>query len=156
MSIQWRFSQTSSSGLDLTLPQQQALERVQGPLAALGRIEGLPLAVLDRHVQEREHGREGRYEGCIQREQLAGELLADPRPVVPRLELKVGFEEVTDREIGGRLAIGDPVAFEQEPTLGPMGTEELVKEAGLPHPRLPDDRHELAVARTGLLVRPDA
>jgi hypothetical protein len=32
-----------------------------------------------------------------------------------------------------------------------MGTDELVEEAGLAHPGLADDRHELAVAGTSLL-----
>ena len=36
--------------LHLALAQQQALERLQGALAALRRIEGLPCAVLHRHA----------------------------------------------------------------------------------------------------------
>ena len=55
--------------------------------------------------------------------------------------------------IGGRLAIGGRVAFEQEPPLGPRGAEELVKKAGLPHPGFPHDGHELPVACTGQRVR---
>src|SRR6266511_5423475 len=35
-----------------------------------------------------------------------------------------------------------------------MGTEKLIEEASLAHPRLPDDRHELAVADTGLIEGP--
>ena len=57
--------------LDLTFAHQEALERVEGPLAALRRIEGLPRAVVYWHIQEREHGRQGRCEGGIQSAQFA-------------------------------------------------------------------------------------
>jgi hypothetical protein len=40
-------------GLHLTLPAQESLDSVQRALAALGRIEGLPLRVLNRAVQGR-------------------------------------------------------------------------------------------------------
>ena len=42
VSIQCRFSTTRSSRLDLTLPQPQALEGVQGAPAALRGLERLP------------------------------------------------------------------------------------------------------------------
>ena len=71
-------------------------------------------------------------------------------------EAKVGFEELTDGVIGSRLAIGGRRTFEQEPPQpihgGQVGRK-LVEEAGLPHPRLPHNSHELAVACTGELVR---
>ena len=60
-------------GLDLTLAHQEALEGVEGPLAPLRRIEGLPRAVVHRDIQEREHGRQGRFEGGIQGAQLVGD-----------------------------------------------------------------------------------
>ena len=99
-----------------------------------------------------EHGRQGRFEGWIQRTQLAGDFLAHPHLVVLCLDLKVGFEEIPNGVIGDRFAVGGRLAFEQEPTLGTRGTEELVEEAGLPHPRLPHNGHELAVASTGQLM----
>ena len=39
--------------LHLALAQQQALDGLEGALAALRGIEVLPVPVLDRHVQER-------------------------------------------------------------------------------------------------------
>ena len=42
--------------LHLALPQDQAFERVQGALAALRRIESLPVSLLHRHLQEGEEG----------------------------------------------------------------------------------------------------
>ena len=138
-------------GLHLALPQEQAFEGVQGALAALRRIEGLPCGILHRHLQEGQEGRQGRPEGRIQREQPPGELLAHAPPVVAVLELKVGLEQVDDRQIRGGLAIGGRAAFQQEPALGARRMGELVEEAGLAHPGFPDDRHHLAVPRPGLL-----
>ena len=62
--------------LHLALAQQQVLDGLEGALAALRGIEVLPLSVLHWHVQERQEGRQGRPEGRIQGEELAGELLA--------------------------------------------------------------------------------
>src|SRR5215470_7707573 len=138
-------------GLDLTLAQQEALEGVQGPLAALGWIEGLPRAVVHWHIQEREHGRQERCERWIQCTQFACNFLTHPPRIIAGLEVKVGFQELTDGVIGDRLAIGGRLTFEQEPLLGPRGAEELVKEAGLPYPGFPHDGHELLVVRTGPL-----
>ena len=137
--------------LHLALAQQQALDGLEGALAALRGIEVLPVPVLDRHVQEREEGRQGRPEGRIQGEELAGELLADLAPVVAVVDLEVGLEEVAHGEVGSGLAVGDRAAFEQEPAVGVMGADELVDQAGLAHPGLPDHRHDLAVAGAGML-----
>ena len=62
-SIQCRFSTTKQRGLDLALPQQQMLDGVQERWRRCGRIEGLPLRVLDRHIQEHEEGRQDRLQG---------------------------------------------------------------------------------------------
>ena len=43
------------------------------------------------------------------------------------------------------------MAFEQQPSVGAMEANELVEQASLAHPWLPDDRHELAVAGPGML-----
>ena len=137
-------------GLHLALPQEQTLEGVQGALAALRRIEALPLWILHRHLQEGQEGRQGRPEGRIQREQPPGELLAHAPPVVAVLELKVGLEQVDDRQIRGSLAIGGRVAFQQEPALSARRMGELVEEAGLAHPGFADDCHHLAVPGPGL------
>ena len=75
------------------------------------RIEGLPVGVLHRHLQQGQEGRQGWPEGRIQRQQPPGELLAYPPPVVAVLELKVGLEQVDDRQIRGGLAIGGRAAF---------------------------------------------
>ena len=39
--------------LDLTLPKEQPPDRIERPLAALGRIKRFPPGIVDRHVQGR-------------------------------------------------------------------------------------------------------
>src|SRR5439155_7398941 len=111
--------------LHLALAQQEALDGLDGALAALRGIEILPVPILDRHVQEREEGRQSWPEGRIQGKELAGELLADLAPVVAVVNLEVGLEQVTHREVSGGLAVGDRAAFEHEPVMGMMGADEL-------------------------------
>ena len=55
------------------------------------------------------------------------------------------------REIGCRLAVGHRGAFEHQPALGAVRMDALVDQARLPHARLPDHRHDLAMARPGPL-----
>ena len=43
--------------LHLALAQQQALDGVERPLAALGRVERVPGRVVHRHVEQREEAR---------------------------------------------------------------------------------------------------
>jgi hypothetical protein len=93
-------------GLHLALPQEQAFERVQGALAALRRLEALPGFILHLYLQQGQEGRQARPQGWIQRQQAAGELLTHAPPVVAVLKLKIGLEQVDDRQIGGGLAIG--------------------------------------------------
>ena len=99
-----------------------------------------------------EHGRQGGFEGGIQGAQLVGDARAHLPRVITGPKLKVGFEERTDGVIGGRLAIGGRVAFEQEPPLV-QGAQRTRKKAALPHPGFPHDGHELPVACTGQRVR---
>ena len=109
------------------------------------------MCILYRHLQEGQEGRQGRPEGRVQREQPPGELLAHAPPIVAVLDLKIGFEQVDDRQIRGGLAIGGRAALQQEPALRARRMRELVEEAGFPDPWLPDDRHHLAVPGPGLL-----
>ena len=52
--------------LDLALAQQEAFEGIQDALAALERIKGVPLGIVNRYVQKREEGWQGWAEGFIQ------------------------------------------------------------------------------------------
>ena len=138
-------------GLDLTLPEEQALDGLQGALAALWWIEGLPRLILDGHVQERQEGWEGWPKGCVQCQGASDEPLTDTPLVIALLDLEVAPEQVADGEVGRGLAVGDRAAFELEPALGVMGPCKLVEEARFAHTRLTNDRHDLPVAA----LRPD-
>ena len=50
-------------GLHLALAEQEALDGVEGPPAALRRIEALPLGILDGDVEERQKGEAGSARG---------------------------------------------------------------------------------------------
>ena len=132
--------------MPLALPEQEVLDGVEGALPALGGIERLPLGVLDGHVEQGQQGGQDRLEGAIQREELAGHLLADLAVGLAIVHLEVGLEEVDDRQVAGRLAVGHGARFQDEPVLGAVGVGELVDEAGLPHAGFPHDGDELAVA----------
>ena len=65
--------------LHLALPQEQPLDGIQRPLAALGRIEGRPPGSstgTSRSAQER---RQRRLQRAVEGQDLAGHLLADRR-----------------------------------------------------------------------------
>ena len=109
--------------------QQEALERVQGALAALGRLERLPLWVLDRHLEERQERRRGGREGVIEAVELSGHLVADGRPILVVVEVEVALEQVDDREIRGGLAVRGPLRVQDQPRLRQGATDELVAQA---------------------------
>jgi hypothetical protein len=87
------------------LAQEQMLDRVQGSLAALRRIEGLPLGVLDGHVEKREDRRHRWLERPVEGEELAGHLLADLPVRVTGAHPEVTLEKVDDRKVARRLAV---------------------------------------------------
>jgi hypothetical protein len=92
--------------LHLTLAQQQMLDGFEDTPAALLGIERLPLGVLDRHLQQRQKGRERRLQGPVERQQLACDLLTPAADVVLGVDLEVALEQVEDGQVGGGLAVG--------------------------------------------------
>ena len=68
--------------LDLAFAQQQMLDGLEGAPAALRGIEGLPLRILDRHLQQCQQGRQRRLQGPVERQQLARDLLTPAAGVV--------------------------------------------------------------------------
>ena len=60
------------------------------------------------------------------------------------VHVEVGLEEIDDRQVAGRLAVGHRARLQNEPVLGAVGVGELVDEAGLPHAGLPHNGDELA------------
>jgi hypothetical protein len=60
--------------LDLTLAEQQSLDRVERSLPALRWVQMRPLRLLDGEIQEREEGRQYRFERAVEHQNLAGHL----------------------------------------------------------------------------------
>ena len=92
-------------------------------------------------------------QGCLQRDQFAGDFVADLPLFITVVNVEVALEQVDDRQIGGGLAIGGRRALQQEPALRARSLGELVEETGLADPRFPDDRHHLAVPSPSLFQR---
>ena len=136
-SIQCRSSKTTSTGCPWLSRSRRCLTASRRALPALGGIERLPVGVLDGHIEQGQQGGQDRLEGPIQREELAGHLLADLAVGFAIVHLEVGPEEVDDRQVAGRLAVGHGARFQDEPVLRAVGVGELVDEAGLPHAGFP-------------------
>jgi hypothetical protein len=55
-------------GLLARLPQQESLDGVEGALATLPRVEGLPRGVVHGHVEQGQQRRQRRLERAVERE----------------------------------------------------------------------------------------
>src|SRR5215510_16397945 len=53
-------------GLHATLPEHEALARLERSLAALGRVQRLPPGIVDRDVEDGQEDREGWQQGLIE------------------------------------------------------------------------------------------
>ena len=93
--------------LHLALAQQQPLDRVEGALAALRRVEVLPGRVLDRHVEQREQRGQQGLERAVQAQHAPQHLGAHLPVVVPVADLEVALEQVDHGQVAGGLAVGD-------------------------------------------------
>jgi hypothetical protein len=109
------------------------------------------LGVVDRHIEEPEQCREGGLERPVQGEEFARHLLADLARLIARLDLKVGAEEVDERQERRGLPIGDGAALDDEPAVDAVRVGELPEETRLADTWLADDGHDLAVPCTGPL-----
>ena len=83
--------------LDLALPEEQPFDRVQGPLPALGRVEGLPRGVVDGDIQQRQERRQERLERPVQRQELARQAFADLSRLVAFLDVAIALQQLDDR-----------------------------------------------------------
>ncbi len=93
--------------MHLALAQQQALDRIEGALAALGRVKRYPGSILDRHVEESEERGQQRFERAVQAEHAPQHLVAHLAMIVAVADLEVALEQVDHREVTGGLAVGD-------------------------------------------------
>ena len=114
--------------LHLALPQQEEPHGVQCPLPPLARIQGLPLRILDRHVEEREEGGDNRGQLLVERLHLSDDLVADLLLVGAVVHLEVRAQQIDDRSVGRRLAVGKRARLQDSPAGHSFRTGELVEE----------------------------
>src|SRR5262249_51538502 len=99
-------------------------------------------------------------QGVIEGQNLPGYLGPYCPEVITVLDVTVGFEQVTDRQVGGGLAVGHGTALQPQPTLRVVGraapradtvapVQELVDQARLAHPGFPDEGDHLPLAGPG-------
>jgi hypothetical protein len=75
--------------------------------------------------------------------ECVGDLVAARGHIIAAGDLAVGFEQLDDRQVGARLAIRIGTGGENPPALGRKRTHELIAQAGLADPWLPDHPHDL-------------
>jgi hypothetical protein len=104
--------------LDLGLAEEEVADGLQCAVTAKWPLERVPSRIARGYVEERKQCRQRPEERGIQREELAGQLLADAPRVIPGLDAAIALEEIDDREIGGRFAVRHRTGLEGEPPLG--------------------------------------
>ena len=134
--------------LDLSLAQEQALHRVQGALTALRRVKRRPRGVVDRHVEQRQESGHGGLQGLIQRQEPAGDLLADGSWIILVLNLQVALEQVDHGQVRRGLPVRNGARLHDEPPVGPVGVRHLPDQSRLPDARLPDESDHLTGPRS--------
>ena len=139
--------------LDLAFPEEQSLDRLERPLPALGRVEGVPRGVVDGDIQQRQERRQERLQRAVQRQELAGHSLADRPRVVALLDPAIRLQQVDDGQVRRGLPVGDRAALEHQPAVGAVRPRELPDEPRLPHAGLAHHGDRLPVARGGALER---
>lgn len=72
--------------LDLALTEEETLHGREGLPAAIRGIELTPRGVIDRDVEQRQNGRKGRFQGTVERQEFARDLLANIPLVVAVLD----------------------------------------------------------------------
>ena len=112
-----------------TLAQHEPLDGVEDALPALGGAQRVPLAIARRRPEQREQGRQRVAQRLVQREQLAGDLLAYDARLVALLDLEIHPQQVDHGQIRRRLAVGDGRRLEDEPAVGEVRAAELPVQA---------------------------
>ena len=139
--------------LHLTLPQQHALEGLEGVLTALRWVEGTKRIVVGQHLQERQQRWNSVLERFVERQHLPGHLGPHRAGIVLFVEMTVAFEQVQDGEVGRCLAVGHRGALQHPPALGGMGMHKLIGQARLAHARFTHQRRHLAMPSLRLRQR---
>ena len=93
--------------LDLALPEEELLDRVEGALPPLGPVEGVPRGILHGDVQQMQQRRQERLQRSIQHEELAGDALANHARVVALLDPEIALQQFDDGQVRCGLPVGD-------------------------------------------------
>ena len=67
------------------------------------------------------------------------------------VHFEIVLEEIDDRLVAGRLAVGYRTRLQNEPVLGPVRMGELVKQARLANSWVADGRHQLTLSGARLV-----
>ena len=140
-------------GLHLAFAQQHALERGEGPLPSLRRIERQERAVGGQRLQECQQCRDGLLQRLIQGQEVPRHFGPHGAWLVSVLDVHIVLEQLHDWQIGGGFAVRHRGGFQHQPALRAVGGDELVQQAGLAHPGLSHRSHDLTVPRTGRCQR---
>ena len=136
-------------GLHLTFAQQDALQRLQGAAPPLQGVQGQEGMVGGQGFEQGQHSGHGVLEGVIQRQELPGDFGPDRPEVIAVLDVTVGFEQVTDRQVRRGLAVGHGATLQPQPALRVVRLEELIDQARFAHAGLAQQRDHLPLARPG-------
>ena len=97
-SIQCRSSNIRHTGCTWLSRSSRCL-RASNVRWRLRGIEGLPLRVLDRHLQERQQSRQPRLQGPVEGQQLARHLLTPAAGVVSGIDANIPLEQIEDGQV---------------------------------------------------------
>jgi len=93
--------------LRLALAKQQTFDRLESLLAPLARIDGVPGALVHRHIEKcQQSGHGGRKRGG-ERPDFARDLLADLSRVVAAVYPEVAAKQLDHRQVGRGLTVGN-------------------------------------------------
>ena len=129
--------------LQPALAQHEPLDGVEDALPTLGGAQRIPLAIARRRPEQREQGRQRVAQRLVQREQLAGDLLANDARLVALLDLEIHPQQVDHRQVRRRLAVGDGRRLEDQPAVGEVRAAELPVQPRLADAGLADHGDEL-------------
>ena len=90
-------------GLHLAFAQQHALQCLQGAAPPLQGVQGQKRTVGRQGFEQGQHGWHRVLERLIQGQELPGDFGPDRPQIIAVLNVTVGFEQVTDRQVGVAL-----------------------------------------------------
>ena len=103
--------------LHLALTQQDALQRLQGAAPPLQGVQDQERTVGRQGFEQRQNGWYGVLQGVVERQDVPGNLGSDRAQVITVLDVTIGFEQVTHRQVGGGLAVRDGTTLQPQPAL---------------------------------------